>query len=93
MTDFGMNVQDAIGAPRFRWNDDTDTKLPAESLRIETRVPADVLKTLQRRGYNLELIGDWSSGVGGAHGIIVDRSTGWLRGGANPRRNGAALGW
>lgn len=93
LLEFGMNVQDAIGAPRFRWNDDVDAKLPAESVAMETRVPAEVIKGLRARGYNIELVGDWSTRVGGAQGVVIDRATGWLRGGADPRRGGYALGW
>jgi gamma-glutamyltranspeptidase len=93
LLEFGMNIQDAIGAPRFRWNDDVDAKLPAESVAMETRVSAEVIKALQARGYNIELVGDWSTRVGGAQGVVIDRATGWLRGGADPRRGGYALGW
>ena len=93
LLDFDMNVQDAIGAPRFRWNDDVDAKLPAESVAMETRIPGEVVKALQSRGYDIDLVGDWSTRVGGAQGIVIDRASGWLRGGADPRRNGAAMGW
>jgi len=91
--EFGMNVQDAIGAPRFRWVDDVDDPLPARKVRMETRIPAEVIKELQARGYDIELLGDWSPGVGGAAAVLADWTTGWLRGGADPRRSGHALGW
>jgi len=35
---------------------------------------------------------DWSMRVGGAQGIVF-REDGWLQGGADPRRNGYAMGW
>lgn len=89
---FGMNVQDAIGAPRFRWIDNTDDKLPAEKLTMENRYPPEVLKALQARGYNIELMGDWAD-AWSAQGIVFDQANGWLIGGSDPRRSGNALGW
>ena len=91
--DFGLNIQDAIGAPRFRWADDTADRLPAEVLRLESRVPESTRRALTDRGYALELLGDWSWRVGGVQGVMRDRKTGWLMGGADPRRNGYAMGW
>ncbi|MBI4277736.1 MAG: gamma-glutamyltransferase [Armatimonadetes bacterium] len=92
LIDFGMNVQDAIGAPRMRWADDVPDPLPATTLRVETRIPEDTRRALAARGYDLHLLGEWSWLVGGAHGIVV-HGEGWLMGGADPRRNGYAIGW
>lgn len=91
--DYGMNIQDAISAPRFRWKDELGS-VPAKELIMETRVPADVRKTLEAMGYVLDTsLGDWSMTVGGVQGVTIDHETGWLRGGADPRRNGKAMGW
>src|SRR5262245_26962246 len=93
LIDFGLNVQDAIGAPRFRWIDEAINSLPAETLRTESRVPEATWRTLAARGYALELLGPWSMRVGGVQAILRDQVTGWLMGGADPRRNGYAMGW
>jgi gamma-glutamyltranspeptidase/glutathione hydrolase len=93
LIDFGLNVQDAIGAPRFRWLDEAIDPLPADTLRIESRVPETTRRTLAARGYGLELLGPWSMRVGGVQAIVRDLATGWLMGGADPRRNGYAMGW
>jgi gamma-glutamyltranspeptidase / glutathione hydrolase len=93
LIDFGLNVQDAIGAPRFRWLDEAIDPIPAEKLRIESRVPEATRRTLAARGYALELMGPWSMRVGGVQAIVRDQATGWLMGGADPRRNGYAMGW
>jgi gamma-glutamyltranspeptidase/glutathione hydrolase len=93
LVDFGLNVQDAIGAPRFRWLDEAIDRLPAEMLRIESRVPEATREALATRGYGLELLGPWSMRVGGVQAIVRDRASGWLMGGADPRRNGYAMGW
>ena len=93
LIDFGLNVQDAIGAPRFRWLDEAIDPLPADTLRIESRVPEATRRALAARGYGLEVMGPWSMRVGGVQAIVRDHGTGWLMGGADPRRNGYAMGW
>jgi gamma-glutamyltranspeptidase/glutathione hydrolase len=93
LIDFGLNVQDAIGAPRFRWLDEAIDPLPADTMRIESRVPEATRRTLATRGYGLEVMGPWSMRVGGVQAIVRDVATGWLMGGADPRRNGYAMGW
>ncbi|WP_276358894.1 gamma-glutamyltransferase [Daejeonella sp. H1SJ63] len=91
--DFGMNIQDAISAPRFRWKDELGS-VPAKELIMETRVPAKVIQSLRDMGYVIDTsLGDWSMTVGGAQGVSIDRKTGWLMGGADLRRNGYAVGW
>jgi gamma-glutamyltranspeptidase/glutathione hydrolase len=91
--DFGMNIQDAISAPRFRWKDELGS-VPATEVIMETRVGESVLGDLRKMGYQLDSsLGPWSMTVGGAQGITIDYSTGWLMGGADPRRNGYAVGW
>jgi gamma-glutamyltranspeptidase/glutathione hydrolase len=93
LIDFGLNVQDAIGAPRFRWLDEAIDPLPAETMRIESRVPEATRRALAGRGYKLDVMGPWSMRVGGVQAILRDQATGWLMGGADPRRNGYAMGW
>lgn len=91
--DFGMNIQDAISAPRFRWKDELGS-VPAKEIIMETRIPANVIKTLKAMGYVIDTsLGDWSMTVGGVQGISIDQKTGWLSGGADLRRNGYAVGW
>lgn len=93
VVDFDMNIQDAISAARFRWKDELGS-VPAKELIMETRVPADVRKTLEKMGYSLDTSrGDWTMTVGGVQGITIDHTTGWIMGGADPRRNGYSIGW
>jgi gamma-glutamyltranspeptidase / glutathione hydrolase len=93
VVEFGMNIQDAISAPRFRWKDELGS-VPAKELIIETRIPAETLQTLRNMGYVLDTsLGEWSMTVGGAQGITIDHKTRWLMGGADPRRNGYSMGW
>jgi gamma-glutamyltranspeptidase/glutathione hydrolase len=92
LIDFGRGIQDAIAAPRFRWKDDVGDPLPPKVLLLEGRFPASVRKELASRGYSLEMLEDWSVRVGGGQGIVL-REDGWMMGGADPRRNGYAMGW
>jgi gamma-glutamyltranspeptidase/glutathione hydrolase len=86
LLDHGFSVQAAIEAPRFRTTDGL-------SVLAETRLPAATREDLTRRGHALEPIGDWSFLVGGGHGVMIDPESGVLMGGADPRRDGYALGW
>lgn len=92
LIDFGRGIQDAIAAPRFRWKDDVGDPLPPKVILIEGRFPLPVRKALAARGYSLEVLEDWSVRVGGGQGIVL-RADGWMLGGADPRRNGYAMGW
>ena len=84
--DHDMNIQAAIEAPRVK----TSHGFAAD---VETRIPDEVLRGLERRGHELNRIGDWSAGVGGGQGIWIDPASGAFTGGADPRRDGYALGW
>jgi gamma-glutamyltranspeptidase/glutathione hydrolase len=92
LIDFGRNIQDAIAAPRFRWKDDVGDPLPPTELLLEARFSPATRKALAARGYAVEVLEDWSVRVGGAQGILF-REDGWMMGGADPRRNGYAMGW
>jgi gamma-glutamyltranspeptidase/glutathione hydrolase len=92
LIDFDKNIQDAIAAPRFRWKDDVGDPLPPKVLLLEGRFPPAVRKALAARGYRLEILDDWSVRVGGGQGIVF-RDDRWMMGGADPRRNGYAMGW
>ena len=84
--DFGMNVQEAIEAPRFRC-------YTGRRVEMEERIPAHVRRALQDLGHEVAPIEPWSASVGGAHGIRVDMDAGVFQGGADPRRDGFAIGW
>jgi len=84
--DAGMNIQEAIEAPRFRL-------LESGVLNFERRFPEVLLEGLNARGHQaMPLAQGWSRLVGGAHGIHI-RADGAYFGGADPRRDGIALGF
>ncbi len=85
--DFGMNVQEAIEAPRW-----STTAFPASSgpftmnpgnLIVESRIGADVQAALVAKGHRLTQAAPWSLGSNAA--ILVDPETGVLKAGADPR--------
>ena len=84
--DHGMHIQAAIEAPRVK-------TFKGFEVDVETRIPEHVLAGLERRGHELHRLGDWSAGVGGGQGIWVDPESGAFMGGADPRRDGYAIGW
>lgn len=84
--EFGANVQEAIEAPRVRVYGGTNVE-------AEERIPADVRDALTQKGHTIHLLPAWSPIVGGGHGIMVHPTSGALMGGADPRRDGYAVGW
>lgn len=81
---FGMNIQEAIEAPRVRVYRD-------RLVDVEARIPGEVRDDLARRGHRVNVIDDWSWIVGGGQGILRDPASGALQGGADPRRDGYAI--
>ncbi len=84
--DFGMNVQEAIEAPRLRVFEE-------RRVVMEERFPAPVRAALAEKGHDIELAEPFSTTVGGAQGILIDQESGTFQGGADPRRDGAAIGY
>ncbi len=82
--EFGMNIQEAIEAPRVRVYRD-------RLVDAEGRIPTETREALQRRGHEVNVIDDWSWVVGGGQGIVRDPESGALMAGADPRRDGYAL--
>jgi gamma-glutamyltranspeptidase/glutathione hydrolase len=81
---FGMNVQEAIEAPRVRVYRD-------RTVHVESRIPAATREALASRGHDVVLLDEWSWTVGGGQGIARDPESGALLGGADPRRDGYAI--
>ncbi len=83
VVDYGMDVMEAVSAPRFhhQWVPDR--------LLLEPSIPSDVADALRRRGHNVEYSKrEWSS----AQSITIDPTTALHQGAADPRSDGLALG-
>lgn len=82
--DYGMNVQEAVDAPRFhhQWYPD--------EIRIERQgFPADVVQALEARGHKVTTQGD----MGDVHAILIDPKTGLRYGASDPRMDGRTVGY
>ena len=84
--DHGFSIQAAIEAPRVRTYE-------ATTVEIEARIPKVVRDELIALGHTPRVLDDYSYMVGGGQGIMLDPDSGALMGGADPRRDGYALGW
>jgi gamma-glutamyltranspeptidase/glutathione hydrolase len=84
--DFGMNVQEAVEAPR--WQSETRGRV-----ELEKRFPAGVAESLREKGYEVRVVDAWEPMMGGAEAIIQDARSGAFMGGADPRRDGYAMGY
>ena len=91
MVDFGLDVQQAIEAPRWLMGRTWGAR--SRSLSLEGRISDEVVHELTRRGHPVQTVEAWSGTMGHAQAIRVDRVTRFLEGGADPRGDGAALGW
>ena len=95
IVEFGMNVQQAIEAPRWSSRAFPSSPFPhvmyPGDLTLESRVPVSVREALAARGHKIRLQGDWSLNSSAA--IAVDSETGVLSSGADPRSDAYALAW
>ena len=93
---FGMEVQEAIEAPRFACYSFPSSFAPYDyypgRLNIEGRIDKATGEALGRRGHKVERWPDWTWLAGAVCAIVADRRRGVLKGGADPRRPAYALG-
>lgn len=87
---FGMGLQEAIEAPRFNYFCRSDQGV---TLTVENRMGPNVVKDLQSLGFGLDIAEAWSSALGHAQAIRRNGQTSILEGAADPRGDGAALGY
>jgi gamma-glutamyltranspeptidase/glutathione hydrolase len=88
VVDRGLGPQAAIEAPRWlfgrTWGE------TSRGLRVENRFAPGVADELRRRGHDVQVVEAWSDLMGHAQLIRLDGDD--LRGGSDPRADGAALG-
>ncbi|MBK9169493.1 MAG: gamma-glutamyltransferase [Bryobacterales bacterium] len=95
MVEFGMNIQQAIEAPRwatraFPASPFPHTMYPAD-LQVEDRVSKEVRDGLVRRGHKLWVRPGWSLNL--SAGIVIDAVRDALSAGADPRAGAQAAAW
>lgn len=83
VVDFGLDVQEAVNAPRFhhQW-------LPDE-IRVEDRLSPDTMNVLRSKGHKLKVEHFWGDG----ECIMIDAKTGERLGSSDGRNNGKAVGY
>jgi gamma-glutamyltranspeptidase len=91
MVDHGLDIQEAVEAPRFL-SGRFALGEARDTLHLESRIPAETITELERRGHILNRWGPWNELAGHAHGITIDPETGIRIGGSDPRSDGAAIG-
>ena len=95
IVEFGMNVQQAIEAPRWSTRAFPSSPFPhvmyPGDLLLENRVPEEVRKALAARGHKAGSQGAWSLNSSAA--ILFDAATGVIHAGADPRVDAYALAW
>ncbi len=82
MTDFGMDPQAALDAPRVFYD--------ADVVEAERSVPAATIAGLRQRGHRVETA---SEPHGGGQAVWIDWEKGTLTGASDPRKDGCALGY
>ena len=86
IVDHGMNIQQALEAPRF-----TRVDFDGCDVLIENRVPLETRRELERKGHRLEMAGDFAAVMGGGQAVLFDSRTGVKYGASSPRKDGAAI--
>ena len=83
VVDFGLDIQEAVNAPRFhnQWLPDV--------ILVEDRISPDTMNVLRSKGHKLTVRHFW----GDAECIMVDPKTGERLAGADGRNNGKAVGY
>ncbi len=92
LVDFGLNIQQAIEMPRWL-SGRFALGEPRDLLNLEARYPPDTIVELERRGHVINRWGPWNELAGHATGITIDPIAGTRLGGADPRSDGAAIGY
>jgi gamma-glutamyltranspeptidase / glutathione hydrolase len=95
LVDFGMNIQQAIEAPRWSTRSFPASPFPHTmhpgDMSVEARISEATRQALIARGHKLRVVPAWS--LGSNAGIVIDPATGVLSAGADPRVEAYAWAW
>jgi gamma-glutamyltranspeptidase / glutathione hydrolase len=95
MVDFGMNIQQAIEAPRWSTTSFPATEFPHtvfdKQVTLEDTIPAETAAALEQKGHLITTSPSWLMGAN--CGVVIDSKTGVLSAGADPRGDSYALAW
>ena len=86
LIDFGMGVQTALDAPRFRY-------YPGRGCAFEPGIPSAVIANLKKRGHPIVTLDDpYFQQFGGGQVIMLSPENGAYSAGSDPRKDGCAIG-
>ena len=86
MVDFKMNIQAALEAARF-----SKHSFGGCDVQMENRFSQKTREELAAKGHKIELMGAFSSAMGGGQVVMRDASKGISYGASDPRKDGAAV--
>jgi oxamate amidohydrolase len=89
--DHRLSPQDAIEAPRLLYGRTWGAKV--NNVRLEARVPHEVVQGLQRRGHPTQIVEPYAHIMGHAGAILIEPENQVLYGASDPRSDGIALGY
>jgi gamma-glutamyltranspeptidase / glutathione hydrolase len=84
LIDFGMTIQEAIGAERFN-------HIEGVKVGLERGIAESTVAELKRRGH--QIVSGAAESFGGAHAIMIHLESGAFIGGSDPRKGGCAIGF
>ena len=85
IADFKMNIQAALEAPRF-----SKHTFAGCDVMMENRFSGAVRNELLGKGHKIQVLGMFSSGVGGGQAVLRDFASGVNYGASDPRKDGQA---
>lgn len=91
IVDYGYSVQAAIEAPRWLYG--RTWGAASNNLKVESRVSQATIEMLKTRGHDIEILDAFTDTMGHAGAILIDQHNGVKFGGADPRGDGAAIGY
>ena len=84
LIDMGMNLQQAIEAPRYRY-------LSGKRVLFEDGMTQPIIASLIEKGH--QRASQAGASMGGGQAIMIDAASGTLMGASDPRKDGMALGY
>ncbi|OLS40677.1 gamma-glutamyltransferase [Bacillus sp. MRMR6] len=91
IVDYHYPIQAAIEAPRWLYG--RTWGAVSNSVKIEARISEETFQALKEKGHQLEVLEDFTDIMGHAGVIKIDPDSQIKYGGADPRGDGAAIGY
>ena len=97
LVDYGMTVQEAVEAPRWKHvGDGTESTIPhtgADRLLMEGRFDPTATRRLRAMGHPVHELDAWDGVTGREMALYIDQDNGAIHGAADPRYDGYAIGY